>query len=67
MKEKIGGREGEFRTLCEYTHTLRLKSELFDLRAGYANSGNEEFAVGESELKPARLCNMERKIRKRRF
>ena len=24
----------------EYTHTLRLKSELFDLRVGYANSDN---------------------------
>ena len=34
----------------EYTHTLRLKSELFDLRVGYANPsvckfGN--FAYGE--------------------
>ena len=28
---------GEFRALREYTHTLRLKSELFDLRVGYAN------------------------------
>jgi hypothetical protein len=43
----------------EYTHTLRLKSELFDLRVGYANSGNAKFSVGESELKPARLYGRE--------
>ena len=31
--------EGVF-VFDEDTHTLRLKSELFDLRVGYANSGN---------------------------
>ena len=35
-----GNNVGEFRALREYTHTLRLKSELFDLRVGYANAGN---------------------------
>ena len=43
----------------EYTHTLRLKSELFDLRVGYANSGNmsenchiaEEFSPRERRKK----------------
>jgi hypothetical protein len=34
------GKMGEFRAEREYTHTLRLKSELFDLRVGYANSNN---------------------------
>ena len=34
----------------EYTHTLRLKSELFDLRVGYANSNNANSACIVSSL-----------------
>ncbi len=59
----------------EYTHNLRLESELSDLRVGYANSNNaskaciaERFSpVGESELKPARLYGREGKTQQRRF
>ena len=40
MIARNGNNVGEFRALREYTHTLRLKSELFDLRVGYANSNN---------------------------
>ncbi len=36
---------GEFRARREYTHTLRLESELSDLRVGYANSGNASDCV----------------------
>ena len=46
----IGAYVGEFRALREYTHTLRLKSELFDLRVGYANSNNASGACIVSSL-----------------
>ena len=39
---------GEFRAMREYTHTLRLESELSDFRVGYANSAmRAELALPE--------------------
>ena len=47
----FAGLPGENFAYGEYTHTLRLASELADLRAGYANSLPLRFACGAGSFR----------------